>query len=78
MGVLEILCHSSNIQKSRNDISWTYLITNQGKVRFQIYEEMMDAKGLIRFMKGLIKDAQRKVYVILDNLRVQHAKLVQA
>ncbi|MCP3849720.1 MAG: hypothetical protein GY694_05715 [Gammaproteobacteria bacterium] len=38
----------------------------------------MTAKVLIRFMKRLIKDAKRMVFLILDNLRVQHAKIVKA
>ena len=38
----------------------------------------MNADVLIDFMKRLIKDAKRKVYLILDNLRVHHAKVVKA
>lgn len=53
-------------------------ITNQGKVRFQIYDGSMNADRLIGFLKRLIKDAERKVILILDNLRVHHAKLVKA
>lgn len=52
-------------------------ITNQGKVRFQIYDGRMNADQLIDFLKRLIKDAKRKVILILDNLRVHHAKLVK-
>lgn len=53
-------------------------VNNQGKLRFMIYQETMTSKVLIRFMKRLIKDAKRKVFLILDNLRVHHAKLVKA
>ena len=52
-------------------------ITNQGQVRFQLYEGTMDAKRFIGFLKGLTQDAKRKVYLILDNLRVHHAKVVK-
>ncbi len=38
----------------------------------------MKAARLIQFMKGLIKDAPRKVILILDNLRVHHARPVKA
>ena len=51
-------------------------VTNQGKVRFMVYRETMKAKTLIRFMRRLIKDVERKVFVIFDNLRVHHSKLV--
>lgn len=53
-------------------------VNNQGKLRFMIYRETMTAKVLIRFMKRLIKDARRMVFLILDNLRVHHAKIVKA
>lgn len=53
-------------------------VTNQGKVRFMLYERTLNAKVLIKFMERLCRDAGRKVYLILDNLRVHHAKVVQA
>ena len=53
-------------------------VTNQGKVRFMIYDSSMNQQVLIRFFKRLIKNAGRKLYVILDNLRVHHGKIVQA
>ncbi len=49
-------------------------ITNQGKVRFMVYEQRMTAAVLIKFMKRLIAESGRKVFLILDNLRVHHAK----
>jgi transposase len=52
-------------------------ITNQGKVRFMIYDGTMNAQTLIKFFERLIKDAGRKVYLILDNLRVHHSKIVK-
>ena len=33
---------------------------------------------LIDFLRRLVKDAGRKIYLILDNLRVHHAKPVKA
>ena len=51
-------------------------VTNQGKVRFMVYRDTMNAKTLIRFMRRLIKDVDRKVFLIVDNLRVHHSKLV--
>ncbi len=52
-------------------------VTNQGKVRFMFYRERMNAKVLIRFLGRLIRSADRKVFVILDNLRVHHARVVK-
>ena len=52
-------------------------ITNQGKVRFMVYQDTMNSQTLIKFLKRLIKDADKKVFLILDNLRVHHSKLVK-
>jgi len=52
-------------------------ITNQGKVRFMIYSNRMNADTLIRFLKRLIKDADRKIFLILDNLKVHHSYKVR-
>ncbi|SBS27179.1 hypothetical protein MSP8887_00562 [Marinomonas spartinae] len=52
-------------------------ITNQGTVRSMTYADNMTAKVLIRFMKRLISTSKKKVFLILDNLRVHHAKLVK-
>jgi transposase len=48
-------------------------VTNQGKVRFMIYKDRMNADTFIKFMKRLIKDADRKIFLILDNLKVHHS-----
>ncbi len=53
-------------------------ITNQGKVRFMLYKSNMNADVFIRFLKRLVKDATKKVFLILDNLRVHHSKIVKA
>ena len=52
-------------------------ITNQGKVRFMLYRENMTSQILIKFMTRLLKDSSRKVFLILDNLRVHHSKIVK-
>ena len=52
-------------------------VTNQGKVRFMFYRERLNARVLIRFLRRLLRSADRKVFVILDNLRVHHAKVVK-
>ena len=62
----------------RASINMISAITNQGKVRFKLFEGGMHAALLIEFMRRLIKDAKRKVILILDNLRVHHAKKVKS
>ena len=63
---------------NRESINMISALTNQGKVRFRLFEGTMNADILIDFMMRLVKDAERKVYLILDNLRVHHAKPVKA
>lgn len=53
-------------------------ISNRGKLRFTITREAVNADILIDFMKRLVLDTGRKVLLILDNLRVHHAKKVTA
>jgi transposase len=50
-------------------------ISNRGKVRFMIYEKLSPDK-LMDFMRRLVGDTKRKVFLILDNLRIHHAKRV--
>ena len=52
-------------------------ITNQGLVRFSFFEGAIDAERFIVFLKDLIQDAQRKVFLIVDNPRVHRANRVR-
>lgn len=53
-------------------------VTNQGKTRWMINDEAFDVDNLIEFLQALIKDAGKGVFLILDNFRVHHSKLVKA
>ena len=63
---------------TRQRLSMIAAITNKGTARWQIIDGNFDADRLIEFMGLLIKDAGRKVFLILDNLRVHHSKPVKA
>lgn len=52
-------------------------ITNQGKLRFMILPQAMNTQLFKQFMKRLIKDSPKKVFLIVDNLRVHHAKALK-
>ena len=65
------------LKVNRESLNMISAVTNQGKVRFRLFEGSMNAKRFIEFMNGLIKDAKRKVILILDNLRVHHARPVK-
>ena len=66
------------IETKRERINMISAITSHGSVRFMTYEKTMNQQLLLDFMKRLVKDAPRKVFLILDNLRVHHGKLVAA
>jgi transposase len=53
-------------------------ISNQGLVRFGFIEKAMNTDLFISFMERLIAGSSQKVFLILDNLKVHHAKLVIA
>lgn len=53
-------------------------VTNQGQVRFMIYKGSMNAQMFIKFMGQLIKGSTNKIFLIVDNLRVHHSKMVKA
>jgi transposase len=53
-------------------------LSNQGKLLFMLYRDNFDAQRCIDFMQRLVASANKaKVFLILDNLRVHHAKLVK-
>ncbi|RFC38111.1 MAG: DDE superfamily endonuclease [Candidatus Nitrotoga sp. CP45] len=53
-------------------------VTNQGKTRWMIIDEAFNSDKLIEFLEALVKDTGRKVFLILDNLRVHRSKPVKA
>jgi transposase len=65
------------LNANRVSLNMISAITNQGKVRFRFFEGNMNADVLIDFFMRLLKDAKRKVIMILDNLRVHHCKPVK-
>ena len=62
----------------RFKINMISTITNRGKLRFMVYEQNMDADLFITFLQRLIDSSDRKVFLILDNLRVHHSKIVKS
>ena len=62
----------------RQKLSMISTVTNQGKARFMIIDDTFGSERLIEFLEALIKDIDRKVFLILDNLRAHHSKAVKA
>ena len=53
-------------------------LTNQGKLRFMIYEGAIKAPIFLNFLQRLVREAARKLFVIVDNLPVHRAHRVTA
>jgi transposase len=53
-------------------------VSNRGLMRFMLYQGALNAAGFIAFLRRLIRDAGRKVILIVDNLQVHKAGRVQA
>lgn len=62
----------------KEHISMISAVSNRGKLRFMFIDKPIDGDLLIDFMKRLVKSSERKVFLILDNLRVHHCKPVKA
>jgi transposase len=53
-------------------------VSNRGLMRFMLYEGALDVERFLAFLRRLVKDARQKVFLIVDNLKVHHAKKVAA
>ncbi len=48
-------------------------VSNKGSLRFMIYKGSLKVDVLIKFLKRLVKGAKKKIFLVLDNLRVHKA-----
>ena len=52
-------------------------VTNQGRACWEIIDGNFNHERLIEFLRALIKQAGRKVFLVLDNLGVHYCKPVK-
>jgi transposase len=57
----------------RENLGLISAVTNRGTVRWMVMNKAVNTAILIAFMQRLTREAQRKVFLILDNLKVHHA-----
>lgn len=62
---------------ARQRFSMISSVNNQGKCYWMIIDGAFDAARLIEFMQSIVKDVSRKVFLVMDNLKVHHSKPVQ-
>jgi DDE superfamily endonuclease len=61
----------------RANVGLVSAVTNRGELRWMILDGAITAPTLIRFLERLVRDAGRKVFLILDRLPVHRARLVR-
>jgi len=66
------------VEAKKMKINMLSAISKRGKLRFMIYKDNMNADKLIDFMRRLVRETDKKVFLILDNLKVHHSKKVRA
>ena len=62
---------------TREKISLISTVTNQGTMRFRLYEGGLKKEKLIGFLEGLLAETDRKLFVIMDNLKVHKSDAVR-
>ncbi len=67
----------AKIPARKTSYSMVSSLTNQGKLRYMVYKGGMNAILFRTFLKRLTKDTDKKIFLILDNLKVHHAKIIQ-
>jgi transposase len=65
------VCHK------RAGLSLISALTNRGELRWMTVDGAVNAPTLIRFLQRLIRDARRKVFLILDRLKAHRARLTR-
>ena len=66
------------VETKRERLNMLSALSGQGDVRFMLYEDSMNQQRLIQFMDRLVRTSNRKVFLILDNLKVHHGKKAAA
>ena len=66
------------VNNKRHNLSVISTVTNKGQMRWRIFDGALNTTILIDFLRRLIKGQTKKVFLILDNLRLHHAKPVKA
>src|SRR5215212_3882981 len=61
----------------RASLSLISAVTNRGELRWMVVDGAVDAPRFIRLLRRLIRDARRKVFLIVDRLKAHRARLTR-
>ena len=67
----------TNATAKYENLSMVSAITNKRRVHWMIVEGTVNAERFIEFLEGLRRDSRKKIFLILDNLKVHHSKPVK-
>jgi transposase len=62
---------------NRAKLSVISTVTNKGEMRWKVFAGALNTKGFIDFLRRLVRGREQKIFLILDNLRVHHSKVVK-
>jgi transposase len=65
------VCHK------RAGLSLISAVTNRGELRWMVVDGAVNAPTFIRFLRRLIRDARRRVFLIVDRLKAHRARLTR-
>jgi transposase len=65
-----------NRTKKKEDVSMVSAITNKGKIYWKLHEGSVNAEKFKEFVERLVQGKKRKVFLILDNARTHHSKIL--
>lgn len=63
--------------QKRAKLSLISAVANKGELRWMVVDGAVKAPDLIRFLRRLVRDARRKVFLILDRLKAHRARLTR-
>ncbi len=65
------------VNHKRANLGLISAVTNKGELRWMVLDSAIKAPDLIRFLARLIRDAQQKVFLVLDRLPVHRSAKVR-
>jgi transposase len=66
-----------NRTEKRENVSMISAITNKGKVFWKLHEGSINGELVLDFVKRLIRNKKNKIFLILDNAKTHHSKMLK-
>jgi transposase len=61
----------------KESVSMMSAITNRGKISWKLYDGSITSERVLEFVKQLVKNRKRKIYLILDNSSTHRGKILK-